>query len=152
MAIENKQEVAIFGLNSTPECFTNYILASETAISSKKLESKTLEKHEIVQLDKKISPIIDAPIFIDDTVPLSVIHLKNKIKQFIKDNSLKIVFIENLEKIVGKRELVIKDLNRLALELQIPIIAFYKLTATWVERIGPNFKPCYTGLTILDWT
>jgi len=147
MAIKNKQEVALFALNSTPECFTNRILASETAISSKKLESKTLEKHEIIQLDKKIAPLLDAPIFIDDTVPLTVTRLKNKIKQLIEEKDVKIVLIENLEKIVGKRELVIKDLNNVAMELQIPIIAFYKLTATWVERIGPNYKPSYTAFT-----
>jgi len=147
MAVKNKQEVAIFGLNSTPECFTNRILASETAISSKKLESKTLEKHEIVQLDKKIAPLYDVPIFIDDAVPLTVTRLKNKIKQLIEEKNVKIVLIENLEKIIGKRELVIKDLNRIALELQIPIVAFYELTTTWVERISPNFKPCYTAFT-----
>ncbi|MBI9041951.1 DnaB-like helicase C-terminal domain-containing protein [Lutibacter sp.] len=144
IAIKNKQEVAVFGLISLPENFINHIIASETAISVCKIHSKLLEKHEIVQLDKKIDQIIYAPIFIDGNVPLTVIHLKNKIKQLIKNNNLKIALIENLEAIAGKRELVLKDLNNLAEELQIPIVAFYELPTNWIERLDLNYKPSYT--------
>ena len=146
-AIINKQEIAVFGLNNSAEFFTSRIIASGSGISSAKLDLKALEKHEIVQLDKKLDPLFEAPVFIDDAVSLTITGLKNKIKHLIEEKNLKIAVIENLEKIDGKRELVLKDLNRLAMELQIPIVAFYKLPANWVERFDSNYKPAYTEFT-----
>ena len=146
-AIINKQEVAIFGLNNSAEFFTSRIIASESGISPGKLDLKALEKHEIVQLDKILDPLFDAPVFIDDAVSLTITGLKNKIKHLIEEKNLKIAMIENLEKIDGKRELVLKDLNRLAMELQIPIVAFYKLPPNWVERFDLNYKPSYLRFT-----
>jgi len=146
-AIINEQEVAIFGLNNSAEFFTNRIIASESGISSRILDLKALEKHEILHLDKKIEHLLDAPIFIDDTFSLTVTGLKNKIKQLIEEKDIKIAMIENLEKIDSKRELVIKDLNRLAMELQIPIVAWYELPTNWLERFDFNYKPSYTSFT-----
>lgn len=143
IAITNKQSVVVFSLNNTAKIFTNYIIASETGVVFKKLNENALEKHEIEHLNLNIKPLINAPIFIDDSNPLTVIGIKHRVMQLLKGEQISIVMIDNLEKIIGKRELVIKELNELAIELQIPIITMYELQLNLAAKMKFNYKPTY---------
>jgi replicative DNA helicase len=54
------------------------LISSETGLSSEKLRTGKLEKHEWEQLSTKVKNLEKAPLFIDDTPSLSIFDLRAK--------------------------------------------------------------------------
>ena len=50
------------------------LISAQAEISSESIKKGQLEPYEWQQLNSKIVPLSDAPIFIDDTPPLSVLN------------------------------------------------------------------------------
>ena len=140
-AVLNNQGIAMFSFDQSSVNYANRIIASETGISSLKLNEKKLEEHEFIHLESKVTPLIEAPIFIDDSFPLTVICVKNKIRKLIKKKGIKLVLIDSLEQIIGQKEQVLEDLNHLARDLKIPIVVVYALPLSWVDGLSTAKRP-----------
>jgi replicative DNA helicase len=59
------------------------LISSETGLSSEKLRTGKLEKHEWEQLSTKVKNLEKAPLFIDDTPSLSIFDLRAKARRLV---------------------------------------------------------------------
>jgi replicative DNA helicase len=133
------------------------LISSETGLSSEKLRTGKLEKHEWEQLNVKVKTLEKAPLFIDDTPSLSIFDLRAKARRLSSQYGIKLLVIDYLQlmtaggsqKGFGNREQEISTISRnlkaLAKELSIPVIALSQLSRA-VETRGGSKRPLLSDL------
>jgi replicative DNA helicase len=142
IATSTNQGVAVFSLMNSSEHIANRIVSSTTGMTLNELKNIKIKKPlETTYLNNKIQGLFGAPIFIDDSSSLTVISLKNRIRKLIKEENIKIVLLDGLEKIIGERQQIIKNLKSVAKELNIPIVAFYVLPSIWIDSLRLTQRP-----------
>ena len=75
IAVGQNIPVAFFSLEMSSVQLITRLISSETGLSSEKLRTGNLEKHEWEQLNVKVKGLEKAPLFIDDTPSLSIFDL-----------------------------------------------------------------------------
>ncbi|MFN3641242.1 MAG: replicative DNA helicase, partial [Flavobacterium sp.] len=81
VAIQFQQPVALFSLEMSSVQLITRLISSETGLSSEKLRTGKLEKHEWEQLSVKVKDLEKAPLYIDDTPSLSIFDLRAKARR-----------------------------------------------------------------------
>jgi replicative DNA helicase len=119
-------------------------MSSETEIPQEKLRKGSMEDHEWAQLNTKITPLIDAPLYIDDTAALSVFDLRAKCRRLKAHHDIQMVIVDYLQLMQGSqdtrgnREQEISSISRalktLAKELDLPVIALSQLSRASEKR------------------
>lgn len=94
--------------------------------------------------------IEDAPIFLDDTPALSIQELRTKASRLVREHQVKLIIIDYLQLMntsgmsYSNREeevsVITRSLKALAMELNIPIIAFSQLNRGKESREGIEGK------------
>ena len=72
IALMKKRPVAIFSLEMSAIQLVTRLISAESGLSAEKLRSGQLKDFEWEQLNVKITPLLEAPIYIDDTPSLSI--------------------------------------------------------------------------------
>jgi replicative DNA helicase len=132
------------------------LISSETGLTSEKLRTGKLEKHEWEQLNVKAKALESAPLYIDDTPSLSIFDLRAKARRLASQHKIKLIIIDYLQLMTagssqkgGNREQEISTISRnlkaLAKELDIPVIALSQLSRA-VETRGGSKRPLLSDL------
>ena len=156
MAVEKNVPVAFFSLEMSSVQLITRLISSETGLSSEKLRTGKLEKHEWEQLNVKVKSLEKAPLFIDDTPSLSIFDLRAKARRLASQYGIKIIMIDYLQLMTGgstqkggNREqeisMISRNLKALAKELNIPVIALSQLSRA-VETRGGSKRPILSDL------
>jgi len=157
MAVNSNIPVAFFSLEMSSVQLITRLISSETGLSSEKLRTGKLEKHEWVQLNVKVKTLEKAPLFIDDTPSLSIFDLRAKARRLASQQGIKMIMIDYLQLMTagsnqkggGNREQEISTISRnlkaLAKELNIPVIALSQLSRA-VETRGGTKRPLLSDL------
>ncbi|WHT40154.1 MULTISPECIES: replicative DNA helicase [Myroides] len=157
IAIEAGAGVAFFSLEMSSVQLITRLISSETGLSSEKLRTGKLEKHEWEQLNVKVKDLERAPLFIDDTPSLSIFDLRAKARRLASQYGIKLIVIDYLQLMTaggsqkggGNREQEISTISRnlkaLAKELDIPVIALSQLSRA-VETRGTSKRPLLSDL------
>lgn len=157
MAIQFHQPVAIFSLEMSSVQLITRLISSETGLSSEKLRTGKLEKHEWEQLSVKVKDLEKAPLFIDDTPSLSIFDLRAKARRLSSQHGVRLIIVDYLQLMTagnsskggGNREQEISTISRnlkaLAKELQVPVIALSQLSRA-VETRGSSKRPLLSDL------
>ncbi len=156
MAVEHNIPVAFFSLEMSSVQLITRLISSETGLSSEKLRTGNLEKHEWEQLNVKVNGLEKAPLFIDDTPSLSIFDLRAKARRLSSQHGIKLIMIDYLQLMTaggsqkgGNREQEISTISRnlkaLAKELAIPVIALSQLSRA-VETRGGSKRPLLSDL------
>ena len=125
-------------------------------MSSEKLRTGRLEKHEWEQLNVKVKGLEKAPLYIDDTPSLSIFDLRAKARRLSSQHGIKLIIIDYLQLMTaggsqkgGNREQEISTISRnlkaLAKELSVPVIALSQLSRA-VETRGGSKRPLLSDL------
>jgi replicative DNA helicase len=77
-AVGFNKPVAFFSLEMSSIQLVTRLISSETYLPAEKLRKGDLAQHEWQQLTTKVSPLIEAKMFIDDTPQLSIFELAGK--------------------------------------------------------------------------
>jgi replicative DNA helicase len=146
MAIEHNRSVALFSLEMSSLQLVTRLIASETELGSQKLKTGRLEDWEWEHLNRKISSLDKAPIFIDDTPALSIFEFRAKCRRLKMQHDIQIVIVDYLQLMTsgsenrGSREQEVSNISRslkaIAKELNIPIIALSQLNRSVESREG----------------
>ena len=141
VAIDFGHPVAIFSLEMASVQLITRLISSETGLSSEKLRTGKLEKHEWAELSTKVKNLEKAPLFIDDTPSLSIFDLRAKARRLSAQHGIKLIIVDYLQLMTagssngkgsGNREQEISTISRnlkaLAKELEIPVIALSQLS------------------------
>ena len=144
-AVNFNRPVAFFSLEMSSIQLVTRLISTETSLTADKLRSGDLAEYEWQQLNTKVTPLTDAPIFIDDT--------PRRLKQ---QHDIQMVFIDYLQLMTAKggdkglnREQEISTISRslksLAKELEIPVLALSQLSRSVEQRPGSK-KPILSDL------
>jgi len=146
MAVDYNISVAIFSLEMSNVQLANRLIMNVCSIDGDKIKNGKLSKEEWELLDKNIVPLLNAPIYIDDTPSLSVFELRSKARRLVKEHHIECLFIDYLQLMNASgmnfysREqeisLISRSLKGLAKELDIPIIALSQLNRSVEGRSG----------------
>ena len=156
MAVNSNIPVAFFSLEMSSVQLITRLISSETGLSSEKLRTGKLEKHEWEQLNVKVKSLEKAPLFIDDTPSLSIFDLRAKARRLASQHGIKMIMIDYLQLMTaggsqkgGNREQEISTISRnlkaLAKELSVPVIALSQLSRA-VETRGGSKRPILSDL------
>ncbi len=156
IAVNTDIPVAFFSLEMSSVQLITRLISSETGLSSEKLRTGRLEKHEWEQLNVKVKTLEKAPLFIDDTPSLSIFDLRAKARRLASQHGIKMVIIDYLQLMTaggsqkgGNREQEISTISRnlkaLAKELNVPVIALSQLSRA-VETRGGSKRPILSDL------
>jgi replicative DNA helicase len=155
MAIDHKRPVAVFSLEMSSLQLVNRLISCESELPSDRIRNGKLNNEEWKQLDAKIKPLENAPIFIDDTPAISIFELRAKCRRLKKLHDIQVVVIDYLQlmsgppDIKGNREqevsIISRSLKALAKELNVPIIALSQLNRSVEMRTG-NKRPQLSDL------
>ena len=157
MAIDYGMPVALFSLEMASVQLITRLISSETGLSSEKLRTGKLEKHEWEQLSTKVKNLEKAPLFIDDTPSLSIFDLRAKARRLVSQHGIRIIIVDYLQLMTaggngkggGNREQEISTISRnlkaLAKELNVPVIALSQLSRA-VETRGSSKRPLLSDL------
>ena len=146
MAVDHNRSVALFSLEMSSLQLVNRLIASETELGSDKIKTGRLENYEWEHLNRKISNLEKAPIFIDDTPALSIFEFRAKCRRLKMQHDIQIVIVDYLQLMTagtdsrGSREQEVSTISRslkaIAKELNIPIIALSQLNRSVESREG----------------
>jgi replicative DNA helicase len=156
MAVQYNIPVAFFSLEMSSVQLITRLISSETGLSSEKLRTGNLQKHEWEQLNVKVKDLEKAPLFIDDTPSLSIFDLRAKARRLSSQHGIKLIVIDYLQLMTaggsqkgGNREQEISTISRnlkaLAKELNVPVIALSQLSRA-VETRGGSKRPLLSDL------
>ena len=156
IAVDYNKGVAFFSCEMSSVQLITRLISSETGLSSEKLRTGKLEKHEWEQLNVKVKALEKAPLFIDDTPSLSIFDLRAKARRLKSQHDIQIIIIDYLQLMTaggsqkgGNREQEISTISRnlkaLAKELNVPVIALSQLSRA-VETRGGSKRPLLSDL------
>lgn len=158
IAIDFGHPVAVFSLEMSSVQLITRLISSETGLSSEKLRTGKLEKHEWEQLSIKVKNLEKAPLYIDDTPSLSIFDLRAKARRLSSQHGIKLIIVDYLQLMTaggsngkggGNREQEISTISRnlkaLAKELNVPVIALSQLSRA-VETRGSSKRPLLSDL------
>lgn len=158
IAIDFGQPVALFSLEMSSVQLITRLISSETGLSSEKLRTGKLEKHEWEQLSTKVKDLENSPLYIDDSPSLSIFDLRAKARRLSSQHGIKLIIVDYLQlmtaggsngKGMGNREQEISTISRnlkaLAKELEVPVIALSQLSRA-VETRGSSKRPLLSDL------
>lgn len=153
-AVQFKLPVAFFSLEMSSVQLVNRLISSETEITSEALRRGQLQHFEWEQLNAKISPLTDAPLYIDDTPALSIFELRAKCRRLVAEKKVQMIIIDYMQLMTagsdtGNREQEISTISRslkaIAKELEVPIICLSQLSRE-VEKRGGVKRPQLSDL------
>ncbi|MGF1556937.1 replicative DNA helicase [Paucihalobacter sp.] len=156
IAVNANIPVAFFSLEMSSVQLITRLISSETGLSSEKLRTGRLEKHEWEQLNVKVKALEQAPLYIDDTPSLSIFDLRAKARRLSSQYGIKLIVVDYLQLMTaggsqkgGNREQEISTISRnlkaLAKELELPVIALSQLSRA-VETRGGSKRPLLSDL------
>jgi replicative DNA helicase len=153
-AIVHNIPVAIFSLEMSKEQLVSRMQSILTTLNVSRLVKKQLNGHEIIELERGSKALESAPIYIDDTAGLSLIELKTKCRQLVRENGVQMIVIDYLQLMRSgnrnqPREQEIGEISRglkiIAKELSVPVIALSQLSRNVESRQGEK-KPQLSDL------
>ncbi len=146
MAVNHNKSVALFSLEMSSIQLVTRLISAETELGSQKLKSGRLEDWEWEHLNRKISSLDKAPIFIDDTPALSIFEFRAKCRRLKMQHQIDIIIVDYLQLMTagsdsrGSREQEVSTISRslkaIAKELDVPILALSQLNRSVESREG----------------
>lgn len=136
-AIKAGVPVAIFSLEMSKEQLVQRMLCSEAMVDQHRLRTGQLTEQDWPRLVRAVGPMAQAPIFIDDTVGISVLEMRAKCRRLKAEHGLGLIIIDYLQLMQGSRrsesrQQEISEISRalkgLARELNVPVIALSQLS------------------------
>jgi replicative DNA helicase len=154
-AIDFKKPVAVFSLEMSSVQLVTRLISSETEIPQEKLRKGTMEEHEWAQLNTRITSLINAPLFIDDTAALSIFDLRAKCRRLKAHHDIQMIIVDYLQLMQGSQDTrgnreqeissISRSLKTLAKELDVPVIALSQLSRASEKRAAAA-KPILSDL------
>lgn len=146
MAVDHNRGVALFSLEMSSVQLVTRLISSETELGSQKLKTGRLEDWEWEHLNRKISSLDKAPIFIDDTPALSIFEFRAKCRRLKMQYNIDVIIVDYLQLMTagtdsrGSREQEVSTISRslkaIAKELDVPILALSQLNRSVESREG----------------
>ncbi|HEY7143712.1 MAG TPA: replicative DNA helicase [Streptosporangiaceae bacterium] len=135
-SIKNGLTSAIFSLEMSRNEITMRLLSAEARVPLHSMRTGQLGDEDWTRLARRMSEVVDAPLFIDDSPNMSLMEIRAKCRRLKQRHDLRLVIIDYLQlmsspKRVENRQQEVSEMSRslklLAKELEVPVIAVAQL-------------------------
>ncbi len=143
VAVKNKETVAVFSLEMGKEELVNRIWTSYAMVDSAKLKTGDLEMDDWDRLSQSLTPLSDAPIYIDDKSNTTVTEISAKCHRLKMEKNLGLVIVDYLQLMhsggkVESRQNEVSEMSRalkiMAKELEVPVLTLSQLSRSIEQR------------------
>ena len=126
----------LFSLEMSRNEITMRLLSAEARVPLHAMRTGQLGEDDWTRLARRMSEVVDAPLFIDDSPNMSMVEIRSKCRRLKQRHDLKLVIVDYLQlmsspKRVENRQQEVSELSRslklLAKELQVPVVALAQL-------------------------
>ena len=126
----------IFSLEMSRNEITMRLLSAEARVPLHSMRTGQMSEDDWTRLARRMSEVVDAPMFIDDSPNMSMMEIRAKCRRLKQQHDLRLVIIDYLQlmtspKRVENRQQEVSDLSRslklLAKELEVPVVAVAQL-------------------------
>ena len=156
-AIHDKKSVALFSLEMGVEEITKRMFGCVGKIDGDVLKTGKLKNTDWKKWNEAMSELSDAKFYVDDSGGLTVSEIRRKCRKLKNsDDGLDLIIIDYLQllssssKYAGQRvqevSEISRDIKKLAMELDIPVIALAQLSRSVEQRKGGDNKPKLSDL------
>jgi len=126
----------IFSLEMSRNEITMRLLSAEARVPLHSMRTGQMGEEDWTRLARRMSEVVDAPMFIDDSPNMSMMEIRAKCRRLKQRHDLRLVVIDYLQlmsspKRVENRQQEVSDMSRslklLAKELNVPVVAVAQL-------------------------
>ncbi len=126
----------LFSLEMNRNEITMRLLSAEARVPLHAMRTGQLGEDDWTRLARRMSEVVDAPLFIDDSPNMSMMEIRSKCRRLKQRNELKLVIVDYLQLMssprrVENRQQEVSELSRslklLAKELNVPVVALAQL-------------------------
>ena len=144
-AFKTKKAIAIFNLEMSAEMLVNRMISSVGQIDGIKLQTGNMHENDWKRYNEALSQLSDTNIFIEANTGVTIQEIRAKCRKLANsEDGLALVVIDYLQLInSGSKRFesrqvevseISRSLKRMALELQIPVIALCQLSRSAEKR------------------
>ena len=135
-SIRHGLTAAIFSLEMSRNEITMRLLSAEARVPLHSMRTGQLGDEDWTRLARRMSEVVDAPLFIDDSPNMSMMEIRAKCRRLKQRHDLRLVIIDYLQLMssprrVENRQQEVSDMSRslklLAKELEVPVVAVAQL-------------------------
>ncbi len=126
----------IFSLEMSRNEITMRLLSAEARVALHSMRTGQMSEDDWTRLARRMSEVVDAPLFIDDSPNMSMMEIRAKCRRLKQRHDLRLVIIDYLQlmsspKRVENRQQEVSEMSRslklLAKELNVPVVAVAQL-------------------------
>jgi replicative DNA helicase len=135
-SVKNGLTAVIFSLEMSRNEITMRLLSAEARVPLHSMRTGQMGEEDWTRLARRMSEVVDAPLFIDDSPNMSMMEIRAKCRRLKQRHDLRLVIIDYLQlmsspKRVENRQQEVSDMSRslklLAKELNVPVVAVAQL-------------------------
>jgi replicative DNA helicase len=135
-SIKNGLTSVIFSLEMSRNEITMRLLSAEARVPLHSMRTGQLGDEDWTRLARRMSEVVNAPLFIDDSPNMSMMEIRAKCRRLRQRHDLRLVIIDYLQLMssprrVENRQQEVSDMSRslklLAKELNVPVVAVAQL-------------------------
>jgi replicative DNA helicase len=151
--IKHGMPTVMFSLEMSRNEITMRLLSAEARVPLHSMRTGQMGEEDWTRLARRMSEVVDAPLFIDDSPNMSMMEIRAKCRRLKQRNDLKMVIVDYLQlmssaKRVENRQQEVSDMSRslklLAKEIDVPVIAISQLNRGPEQRTDK--KPLLSDL------
>jgi replicative DNA helicase len=126
----------MFSLEMSRNEITMRLLSAESRVPLHAMRTGQMGEDDWTRLARRMSEVVDAPLFIDDSPNMSLMEIRAKCRRLKQRHNLRLVIVDYLQLMssprrVENRQQEVSDMSRslklLAKELDVPVIAISQL-------------------------
>ncbi|MHB8125071.1 MAG: replicative DNA helicase [Desulfitobacteriaceae bacterium] len=142
-SVRAKVPAVLFSLEMSKEQLVQRMLCSEAMVDQQRVRTGELLDTDWPKLTRAVGPLSEAPIFIDDTVGITLSELRSKARRLKIESNLGLIVIDYLQLLTaGKKSenrqqevaQISRGLKAIARELKVPVIALSQLNRGVEQR------------------
>ena len=142
-SLNKGKSVALFTLEMPREQIAMRILCSDARVDMQRVRKGTMTDEDWMAVSRSLQPMINAPMYIDDTAGLTPTQLRSRCRRLMMDKGLDLIIVDylGLMRADGRtesRQLEVSEISRqlkaIALDLKVPVIACAQLSRANKDR------------------
>lgn len=153
---KGKKSVGVWSLEMKAIMLVLRMLSESSEILLHKIQTGRLSEADMMKLYRQgVQVLSDLKIFFDDNPGLTIAKLRSRAKRMKKKNNLGLIVIDylqlmSLDEKAGTREQEVskisRELKKLAMEIEVPIIALSQMSRAFESRTGEARVPQLSDL------
>ena len=159
-AVNHNIPVAFFSLEMSSAQLSRRVIIQETGLSKEDYpRHREIDTTDWQQLEGRLEKLSKAPLYIDDTPGLFVKDFREKAKELVEENNVRLIVVDYLQLMRGPEEFlsqreqevayVARALKTTAKELNVPVIALTQLSRALNSIPGrPELKDIRESVSI----